>query len=265
MTQDQIQIKTPEFVSLQFKLAGLGSRAAAMIIDQIILTVVNIVLIIALVFLSESDILLFIGNSWGWILAIWMIALFTVNFGYFFVSEYFFSGKTIGKNILGIRVIQENGHSITILSAIIRNLLRVIDMLPMSYFLGIILIFFNSKHKRLGDMAAGTIVVHEQKMKRQKKTSLEQEIERRGLNAESLSLDNLAMNSLGAKEYNLLKTYSFKFMELRDVPRNQLTREMAAILFPKVGLDVRTKTDHELENLLLILYLKMKEDWEFDL
>ena len=263
MAQDQVHIKTPEFVSLQFRLAGLGSRAAAMIIDQAILTLTQIALILLLVFTTSSD--MWQMMEYGWMVAIMIIVLFAVNWGYFFVGEYFFNGKTIGKNIIGIRVIQENGHSITLLSALIRNLLRIVDMLPTSYFLGIILVFLHSKHKRLGDMAAGTIVVHERKAKRKKKTSLDKEIEDRGLNKNSIAIDDLALNSLGAKEFNLLKTYSFKFIEMRDAPRNQLTREMAAILLPKVGLELGTKSDRELENVLLILYLKMKDDWEFEL
>ncbi|HLR52278.1 MAG TPA: RDD family protein [Candidatus Avamphibacillus sp.] len=263
MTQDQIQIKTPEFVSLQFRLAGLGSRAAAMIIDQVILTLANTGLILLLIFTTNSDI--WQVMEYGWMVAVWIIALFAVNWGYFFISEYFFNGKTIGKNIIGIRVIQENGHSITVLSAIIRNLLRAIDALPTGYFLGIILVFLHSKHKRLGDMAAGTIVVYERKVQRLKKTPLEKEIEHRNLNKDSISIDDFVMNSLGSKEYNLLKTYSYKLLELRDYPRNQLTRDMAAILFPKVGLEIGTKTNDELENILLVLYLKMREDWEYEL
>src|SRR5690625_1281473 len=192
MPQDQIQIKTPEFVSLQFRLSGLGSRATAMIIDQVLLTFVNLVLIFALIFILESDFIFSVGGYPGWIIAIWALALFIINIGYFFFSEYFFNGKTIGKNIIGIRVIQENGHSITLLSAIIRNLLRVIDVLPSGYFIGIILVFLHSKHKRLGDMAAGTVVVYERNAKRQKKTVLDKEIENRKLNKDSLSIDDLA-------------------------------------------------------------------------
>src|SRR5699024_1653073 len=112
MTKDQIQIKTPECVSLQFRLTGLGSRAAAMIIDQVILTLANTGLILLLIFTINSDI--WQVMEYGWMVAVWIIALFAVNWGYFFISEYFFNGKTIGKNIIGIRVIQENGHSITV-------------------------------------------------------------------------------------------------------------------------------------------------------
>src|SRR5699024_5215966 len=134
MPQDQIQIKTPEFVSLQLRFFGVVYRATCMIIYQVLLTVVNIVLVFALVFILESDFIFSVGGYPGWIIAVWVLVLFIINVGYFFFSEYFFNGKTIGKNIIGIRVIQENGHSITLLSAFIRNLLRVINLLPTGYF-----------------------------------------------------------------------------------------------------------------------------------
>jgi uncharacterized RDD family membrane protein YckC len=263
MNQEQIDIKTPEFVSLQFRLAGLGSRSAAMIIDQVIITIANIALFLLLILATSNNIWVLMESSW--LVAVFIIAVFVINWGYFFAAEYFFNGKTIGKNMIGIRVIQENGHSITLLSALIRNLLRIIDMLPTAYFLGIVLVFLNSKHKRLGDMAAGTVVVLEESTNRKKKSSLEKEIERRGINKNSIHIDDLAYNSLGSKEYNLLKTYSAKVGELRDAQRSQLTIEMAEILLPKVGLDTKGKSVYQLENDLLVLYLKMKEDWEFEL
>jgi uncharacterized RDD family membrane protein YckC len=264
MKQEQIDIKTPEYVSLEFSLAGLGSRSAAMIIDQVIVTLANFALALLLIFSTSNNIWVLLDS--GWLVAIFLIVLFIINWGYFFAAEYFFNGKTIGKNIIGIRVIQENGHSITLLSALIRNLLRIIDMLPTSYFLGIILVFFHSKHKRLGDMAAGTVVVLEEGRKQQKKkTAMEKEIEQRGLNKNSLYIDDVAYNTLGSKEYNLLRTYSSKLLELRDAQRSQLTIEMAEILLPKVGLETKSKSVYDLENALLVLYLKMKEDWEFEL
>ncbi len=103
-----------------------------------------------------------------------IIILFIINWGYFFAFEYFSGGRTLGKKVIGIRVIQDNGHSVTLLSSLIRNLLRIIDSLPASYFLGMMMMFFHSKHKRLGDFVAGTIVVHERKTKSNKKlTALE--------------------------------------------------------------------------------------------
>ena len=192
MNEEELDIKTPEFVSIQFQIAGLGSRSAAFIIDQLLLMTFNILSIVILFFvldgMSKME-FIFIGNSLP--IAITIIALFIINWGYFFAFEFFSGGRTLGKKLMGIRVIQENGHSITLLSSFIRNLIRIIDSLPTAYFLGIIMIFFHSKHKRLGDLVAGTIVVHERKTKRKKKLSpLENEIERRGLSKDELTIDD---------------------------------------------------------------------------
>ncbi|WP_404456760.1 RDD family protein [Virgibacillus necropolis] len=267
MNQEQVEIKTPEFVSLQFQLAGLGSRAAALIIDQLILTVVSVLVIVGMSFVEFDQMsLLSLPELSSLPIAIAIILIFLINWGYFFVVEYFSGGRTIGKKMLGIRVIQDNGHSLTVLSSLIRNLLRIIDSLPASYLVGMTMVFFHPKHKRLGDLVAGTIVVHERKGKRNKKmSSIEKEIEFRGLQASDLSIDEWTLKTLGTKEWNLLKTYSNRLLQLPYSERGELTREIATILFSKVGLETEYKTTRELENTLLILYLLLKEEWEFEL
>ncbi|WP_026567403.1 RDD family protein [Bacillus sp. UNC41MFS5] len=267
MNEDHLDIKTPEFVSIQFQIAGLGSRSAAFIIDQLLLMAFNILSLILLFFvldgMSKME-FIFIGNSLP--IAITIIALFLVNTGYFFVYEFFSGGRTLGKKLMGIRVIQENGHSITLLSSFIRNLIRIIDSLPTAYFLGIIMIFFHSKHKRLGDLVAGTIVVHERRAKQKKKQSrLEIEIDSRGLSKNELMIDEWTLKSLGIKEWKLVKTYANRFLQITIDERNQLTEQIAELLFPKVGLDSAGKTTAELENNLLVLYLVLREEWEFEL
>lgn len=261
MPQDHVAIKTPEFVSLKFNLAGLGSRASAMIIDQILLMIVNIVTIL-LLSLSISG--TFGIGSESFLVAFAIIFLFIVRWGYFFVCEYFFGGKTIGKKIVGIRVIQENGHSITLVSSIIRNLLRIIDMLPSGYFIGIIMVFFHPRHKRLGDIVSGTIVVHEREAKK-KESHIEKAIESRRLSKESLPVSDLDIKSLGAKEWKLLKTYSERMLQLEASESMELTNRMAVILLPKVNLRVKGRTIRELENILLVLYLVLRDEWEYEL
>ena len=267
MNEDHLDIKTPEFVSIQFQLAGLGSRSAAFIIDQLLLMAFNILSVIVLFFvldgMSKME-FIFIGNSLP--IALTIIALFIINWGYFFAFEFFSGGRTIGKKLIGIRVIQENGHSITLLSSFIRNLIRIIDSLPTAYFLGILMIFFHSKHKRLGDLVAGTIVVHERKAKRKKKLSpLEKEIERRGLSKDDLTIDEWTLKSVGVKEWKLVNTYASRFLQIPLEERNQLTEQIAAILFPKIGIDPVGKTTSDFENTLLVLYLILREEWEFEL
>ncbi|TCJ03413.1 RDD family protein [Cytobacillus praedii] len=266
MNQENVGIKTPEFVSLQFQLAGLGSRTAAFIIDQLILMVVNILIIVAFFFFmyGTADIMLLEMSSLP--LAITIIVIFLINWGYFFVFEFFLGGKTIGKKLIGIRVIQDNGHSLTLLSSFIRNLLRIIDSLPANYFLGLIMIFFHSKHKRIGDLVAGTIVVHERKAKKKKKlTAIEREIVKRGLTKEELQIEEWTLKTLGAKEWNLVKTYCSRFAQLPLEERNELTIQVAEILFNKAGLQLEGKSGREIEDTLLILYLLLKEEWEFEL
>lgn len=266
MNQENVGIKTPEFVSLQFQLAGLGSRTAAFIIDQLLLIIVDI-LIIAAFFLfmyGTADILLWEMNSLP--LAITIILIFLINWGYFFAFEFFSGGKTIGKKMIGIRVIQDNGHSLTLLSSFIRNLLRIIDSLPANHFLGLIMIFFHSKHKRIGDLVAGTIVVHERKAKKKKKlTAIEREFEKRGLTKERLHIEEWTLKSLGTKEWNLVKTYCSRFTQLPLEERNELTIQVAEILFHKIGLQLEGKSGREIEDTLLILYLLLKDEWEFEL
>ncbi|WP_338079376.1 RDD family protein [Aquibacillus halophilus] len=249
-------------------MAGLGSRAAALIIDQLILMVVSMIVILGLFFVgTEVNLaMMYFQDISSLSFAIAIILLFIINWGYFFVVEYFSGGRTIGKKILAIRVIQENGHSLTLLSSLIRNLLRIIDSLPSSYLIGIIMIFFHPKHKRLGDLVAGTIVVHERKAKKSNRTSkIEKEIELRGISQNDIIIDEWTLKTLGTKEWNLLKTYSNRLLELPVMERKQLTKQMATILFPKVGIDVANKSNEDLENILLVLYLILKDDWEFEL
>ncbi|MDC3414173.1 RDD family protein [Aquibacillus sp. 3ASR75-11] len=263
MDQEQVNIKTPEFVSVQFQLAGLGSRASAFLIDQIILMAVNLlILLAAFVIVAGQPDLLFSIEMNTVPIAIAVIVVFIINWGYFFVFEYFSGGKTIGKKALGIRVIQDNGHSITLLSSFIRNLLRIIDSLPVNYLVGMLMIFFHSRHKRIGDLVGGTIVVHEGKKKTKKKgNSIEKEIKNRGLSKDDLILEDW---TLGAKEWNLIKTYSNRYLQLSTWERTQLTKQVGGLLLPKVGMEVEGKTIRDIENTLFVIYLHLKDEWEFE-
>lgn len=267
MNAEQVDIKTPEYVSLQFQSAGLGSRAAAFIIDQIILLIVNIAIIIGLILMLNGSFMDFLSADMpSYLFAGAIILIFIIRWGYFFVFEYFSGGRTPGKKMVGIRVIQENGHSITLLSSMIRNLLRIIDSLPLNYLVGMLMIFFHSRHKRLGDLVAGTIVVHERRKKKKKKmTGIEKEIHNRGLSRDNLPLSEYDLRRFNEKDWKLLKTYSNRFLQLSVDERILLTRQVAEIVAPKLGIMVEDKGYEELENILLVLYLLLQDEWEFEL
>src|SRR5262249_2399878 len=90
------------------------------------------------------------------------IAAFVVVYGYLAAFEALWAGQTPGKRVVGIRVIALSGQPITTFDALVRNLLRIVDWLPFLYAVGVLSIFFTSRHQRLGDIVAGTVVVHEQ-------------------------------------------------------------------------------------------------------
>lgn len=148
-----ITVETPEHVALQLELAGLGSRLAAAAADLFVLTVVEWAL-------SEVLSAAGIGGLAYWIQAIGVAIGFIIFWGYFVLFEALNGGRTPGKLLLGIRVVMETGHPVTFGAAAVRNLVRVVDGLGL-FFLGLLLVLLHPQNKRLGDIAAGTIVVRE--------------------------------------------------------------------------------------------------------
>ena len=146
-------IQTPEGVELGLRVAGPVPRAYAWIIDLFIRTAVYIVLAIVLSMLGKLGMGLF------------LIAIFLLEWFYPVFFELYTQGATPGKRSLGIKVVNDDGTEVTLQSSLIRNLLRGIDFLPFLYGFGLITMLFNQDFKRLGDYAAGTIVIYQDKLK----------------------------------------------------------------------------------------------------
>lgn len=153
-----IKITTPENIEVEYTLAALGSRTAAAGIDILIqLALIGaIILIVLLMGLTPAELY---DKYKSWAVAISLILIFIINYGYFIIFEMIMNGKTPGKKIFGLRTIRNNGQPIAFKHSVIRNLLRIID----TYGVGVILIFFTELNKRLGDYLASTIVVIEEK------------------------------------------------------------------------------------------------------
>jgi uncharacterized membrane protein SpoIIM required for sporulation/uncharacterized RDD family membrane protein YckC len=159
LTDRHVEVETPEHVAVSYALAGPGSRFAAFLIDAAILFGVLIALLFALVLLVRSGLPLPLLPA---TLAIVLLAMFAVVWGYFVYFEGFRDGQTPGKKKVGLRVVHEGGFPLTVRGAAIRNLLRLIDIQPIpSWLVGGAFIVLHPRAQRLGDMAAGTIVVRE--------------------------------------------------------------------------------------------------------
>jgi uncharacterized RDD family membrane protein YckC len=153
-------IDTPELVALEFPLAGIGSRFIAILIDYALQFVAFVVFIlVALLFLPSLQ--RFEAASAKWVIAIFVLIPFLLQWGYFSLFEGLWHGQTPGKRVAKIRVIQQSGRAITIFESLARNFVRAIDFLPTFYVVGTISIFVTSRSQRLGDLVAGTLVVHE--------------------------------------------------------------------------------------------------------
>ncbi|REJ09950.1 RDD family protein [Halobacillus trueperi] len=263
--QERWKVKTPEHVTLNFQLAGLGSRGAAQIVDSILLGLLYSGMIALLLFTENH--LNFMLEGRGWVIAFVILILFGIQWGYFFLFEWLSGGKTLGKMLLGLRVVKEDGGKATALSILIRNLLRIIDMLPFYYLIGMLMVFFHPQHKRLGDLVGGTIVIHERKKQRSKKkqTLVEKEIENRDLKSDQQVVGDWERQNVTKKDWNLLKTYVHRYPTLKPTEKNTMTREVAEILLPKLGLEDGTKSEDELATRLYAAYIDLKEEWEFQL
>ena len=148
-------VRTPEYVEFEYPLAGVMTRLLAWFLDLLASTVATVAatLVVLMVFSPVP----------GVAAALTFIIWFLVNWGYFLFLEYRYAGQTLGKRILGLRTIQESGVRIGFYQAVMRNLVRAVDHLPAFYLAGGALALISQKGRRLGDIAAGTVVIRDRR------------------------------------------------------------------------------------------------------
>jgi uncharacterized RDD family membrane protein YckC len=152
---EQFSVETPEQININYQKAGIGSRFYAALVDTLILTVV-----ITLGSYVNAGFLTEIGDVLGnWLRAVSGIVIFAIFWGYYMVFEITTNGQSPGKLALGLRVIKEGGYPISFADSAIRNLVRIVDFLPFCYGAGLFVMLINKNWQRIGDLAAGTLVV----------------------------------------------------------------------------------------------------------
>ena len=159
-----IDIETPELVTFSYTVAGVGSRVAAALIDYLLCLALFIAILVGMAYMGA-------GRSAGrtamssdvWAIAIVVLGQFFILWGYYVLWEGLDDGQTPGKRLLRLRVVSDGGYSVTFAGSAIRNLVRILDMQPLfTYGIGIASIVATKQGKRLGDLAAGTLVVREE-------------------------------------------------------------------------------------------------------
>jgi len=163
---DRIKVDTPEQISLEFPLAGIGSRFMGLALDTLLQFLLYIVVFFAMLGVSLYAPSLPAWFAWlpkSWLPAVLVFWVFSVYWGYFAFFEIIWKGQTPGKRMAGIRVIKDSGRALNVYETIGRNLLRAVDWLPGMYAAGIVSMMLSRQNQRLGDHLVGSIVVHDKR------------------------------------------------------------------------------------------------------
>ena len=163
-----VDVRTPESIAFSYELAGLGSRFLAVVLDMLLQFGVFLALAFGLSLaaarigtptrLLTADAEKFAGAV---AIAIVVVMVFAIFFGYFIVFEALWDGRTPGKRALGIRAVRDGGYPLDFGASLVRNLIRVGEFTLGFYALSAISMLVSPENKRLGDIAAGTMVVRD--------------------------------------------------------------------------------------------------------
>ena len=222
--EDRITIATPEGVDLQLTLAGVGSRFISALVD-LMLQIVLVVIVSAVAAAVGA-----FGSGYGYAVA--FVAGFLVFAAYDVVFEVFASGRTPGKRLNGLRVVRVDGSPVAFFTSAVRNVLRLVDILPGMYLVGIATILVTRQNQRLGDVAAGTLVVRE----RTQQPTLENLRPAPAPAPAPPAAPTGAWDVTGVSAEELAAVHSFlaRRYELTSEARYRLATDLAGALRPKV-------------------------------
>jgi uncharacterized RDD family membrane protein YckC len=231
--RNEHRVLTPESVEFVYELGGLGSRMMAALIDHAILALVLTGLWVVGCFLMIPA-MLFAGP----IAAVAIVGTFVLYFGYFAYFEWRWNGQTPGKRVMDLRVIDDRGMNIDAFQALTRNLFRIVDMMPFLfavdflafgfYALGGIAAWLSPRQKRLGDWAAGTLVVRTRK--RVMPSAIMAPNEKYNTLQEDAALRQRIRRSLSLEERELLLQLCLRRNELEFEGRQSLFADAASLL-----------------------------------
>lgn len=258
MSDDFYQyIDTPENVVFGYEVAGIGSRFLAALLDS--------VLIAFLLFVSYLTAALLLGAMGpdaieSAALAVFGLIGFAILWGYYILFEILWNGQSPGKRWQGLRVLRMDGTPVTATDAAIRNLIRFIDFLPFAYGVGVISMFINDQSRRLGDLAAGTLVVREKST-----VTLDSLVN----SSEAQVKPDTVMSPLPAQGYDFpVEKLSGQDIEMADEflrrreqlsNRHSIAREIAQSLFRKMELDDSRTRNLNFEEAILHIVLTYRQ------
>lgn len=148
-----LRLVSPENIAFEFRLAGPAPRLVAFAIDVLVIGAAGVALFIPFAVTGA------VGSAF---LGLFLVSLFFLWWGYGAALETLTNGQTLGKLALGLRTVSQTGLSINVSQAILRNLVRAADIAP-PFFPGLVAMACTRRLQRLGDLAAGTVVVFDRR------------------------------------------------------------------------------------------------------
>ncbi len=233
-------LQSPEKVEIRYEIGGIGSRALAAVLDDllVLLIVGTIAAILALLEDTTQWMTTLLGTvSTAWFFAGVIFFAYIFWFGYYIAFEILWNGQTPAKRLMGLRVMMLDGTPVTPTAVFIRELVRLVDAFPICIFgynVAGVLAFFNPYCQRLGDMLAGTFVVKERKVELPTLAQLA-EVETAQHPMEVYLPEHL---ELSAREYQALRAFLDRREQLPHIARQERAEELYSYLYRKLGLQV---------------------------
>ncbi|MFL5318692.1 MAG: RDD family protein [Myxococcaceae bacterium] len=213
MLDQRLDVATPDRVALKLPIAGIGYRTLAYLADALAMFAVWLVLYFATSFLTNLwDAFKALSGLWQ---AIAVFGVFAAQWCYWTACEIFGNGQTLGKKLLGIRVVRVDGSPITPLESVLRNLLRFVDFLPLLYAAGTITMLLTRDNRRIGDLVAGTLLVREERI----------DLARYAVAPIITSAPMISSQQLSPEEQELLLSFLQRATQLDPSARERLARK----------------------------------------
>src|SRR5512138_3354232 len=254
LPEETLDIQTPENVAFGYQVAGIGSRFIATLLDTIVIVLLQVViLVVAAVLINLLDKAALTDQFNPWIIALFGVILSIFYWGYYVFFEMLWNGQSPGKRWMGLRVIRADGTPITLSEALIRNLVRIVDFLPAMYGVGILTMFIDKQSRRLGDLAAGTLVVQDRAAISIQSLSIKRMVNLRMQGLTSVSLEGFPVERLTNNELSLIEDFLLRRDQLTH--RNQLAIQILNTLHQRLGLPQPAVNKLEAEDTLAAILL----------
>lgn len=234
--EDRLRISTPEGVELELTLAGIGSRFTASLIDHAIQGLLVVASIALFTRLADAEVSggQVEGNGGG-SLALGAAVVTLWSFLVFFVYDVLFEvragGRTPGKRLTGLRVVRAGGQPVGFVTSAIRNVVRLVDALPPPYGIGMAVMFASRRNQRLGDLAAGTVVVRERTGGRDRRRKTAAVPRATNIPIDASGWD---VSGVSAEDVATVRRFLERRPEITPAARRELAGDLAARLRPRV-------------------------------